>query len=212
MGEMQSTLEQLLASVGTISHKRLPFPRDHDVVRAGHGELVNDVYKNLGGGLPSASLNLRPWDMEFDGVAVELDEYLHFNRYRAFTLDSMAYSDLPSFPLEAYRKYCVEFESNCLDAGGYGGKWSNSGCERQFGPASAPRVLDGNGAPRWKQRAFYDFVKDLSPLLIDVKVARVAIWDRISDGGAPRVVRDILSRPTTTSARALADFVQERAV
>ena len=25
--------------------------------------------------------------------------------------------------------------------------------------------LNGEGSPRWKQRAFYDFVKDLSPLI-----------------------------------------------
>jgi len=38
--------------------------------------------------LPSVPLDLRSWDMEFDGIAVELGEYLHFSRYRGITLVS----------------------------------------------------------------------------------------------------------------------------
>ena len=35
--------------------------------------------------------------MEFEGIAVELDEELHFNRYRAKTLDSPAMKRSPDF-------------------------------------------------------------------------------------------------------------------
>jgi hypothetical protein len=150
------------------------------------------------------------------GVAVGCDLKVDWRRpdlgfARAITLGSPLYSTLPEFPLDAYRCYCADFESKCLGAGSYGGKWSNVSCERQFGSAGAFKDLEGNGAPRWKQRAFYDFVKDLSPLLINVKVVRVAIWDRIADGGASRPVHDILSRPTAKSAEALAAFIRERA-
>lgn len=211
MGIMQSKFEDLLGGVGIVEHKKLAFPRLHDVARAGYEDLVYSVYKSLGGVLLSAELNLRSWDLEFEGIAVELDEHLHFNRYRALTLGATAYANLPAFPMDAYRRYCAEFEDDCLRAGAYGRKWSSASCERQFGVGSAQKILEGAGAPRWKQRAFYDFVKDLSPLVLGVKLARIAIWDSIIDGGTRRTVRDLLSEPTITSAEALANLVRARA-
>lgn len=210
MGVMQQTFEDLLAGVGTVEHKALPFPRLQDIGKAGFEATVNATYKSLGGVLTSAELNLRPWDLEFDGVAVELDEYLHFNRYRAITLQAPEYALLPRFPNAVYQDFCHRFELLCLGAGGYGGKWSKPSCERQFGVGSAPKVLEGGGAPRWKQRAFYDFVKDLAPLVVGVKVARVAIWDVVMDSGTRRLVKDILVQPTTGSAEALAELVRAR--
>ncbi|MFM0174126.1 hypothetical protein PQR33_32900 [Paraburkholderia sediminicola] len=209
---MQNTFEALLGDFGTVDHETLPFPRLQDVVRTGYDEIIDPVYRSLGGVLTSAELNLRHWDLEFDGIAVELDEHLHFNRYRAITLAAGAYVKLPGFPLVAYRRYCAEFESDCLRAGGYGGKWSKPSCERQFGIGAAPKVLDGNGAPRWKQRAFYDFVKDLSPLVLGVKVVRVAIWDCVVENGTPCTVKDVLSRPTVAGADAIAKLIHARAV
>src|SRR4051812_8802147 len=41
------------------------------------------------------------WDMRIDCVLVEFDEARHFNRYRAITLRSVAYQELPAFPLVA---------------------------------------------------------------------------------------------------------------
>ncbi len=89
-----------------------------------------------------------------------------------------------------------------------------------FGPASPLKDLTGDGAPRWKQRAFYDFVKDLSILLIGVKVVRVAVWDRLSVGGTATTVKEILASSIDGSAHAsfceassaaLAALVRERA-
>jgi hypothetical protein len=97
-----------------------------DVNSAGQADIVNHVYRKLGGVLPSPLLNLRAgWDIEFDRMAVELDEYLHFNRFRALTLESPIYIKLAKFPLTLYRKFCLTYEGRCLQAGGYGGKWSN---------------------------------------------------------------------------------------
>jgi hypothetical protein len=76
--------------------------------------------------------------------------------------------------------------------------------------ASQPKVFTGVGPSRWKQRAFYDFVKDLSPLLLDIVLVRIAVWDRIDDDGKRRTVEDVLMRPLTTSGSALATFVRSR--
>lgn len=210
MGQMQDTLASLLSSQGLLAKRSLAFPRTGDICRAGLESYVTDTYRALGGILDPFVLNLRSWDMEFNGIAVELDEYLHFNRYRLQTLQSPLYARLDKFPTSHYRDFCVGHERDCLSAGGYGGKWTKPTAERQFGSGGAERDLDGPGAPRWKQRAFYDFVKDLSPLAIGVAVVRVSVWDTIDDGSTRRMVRDVLVSPTSDSARGLAELIMKR--
>lgn len=210
MGQMQDTLASLLGNQGLVTKRNLAFPKTSDICSAGLEPHVTATYLALGGILDPFVLNLRSWDMEFDGVAVELDEYLHFNRYRLQTLHSPLYARLGKFPASQYRDLCAEHERDCLAAGGYGGKWTNPSAERQFGLAGIPKDLSGPGAPRWKQRAFYDFVKDLAPLAVGVTVVRVSVWDTIHEGATERAVRDVLSSPTKESARCLAELIMGR--
>jgi len=210
MGKMQDTLESLLGTSGSISKRKLPYPRKENILRSGLIEEVSQTYKQLGGILEDFELNLRSWDMEFEGVAVELDESLHFNRYRLCTLSSSMYLKLSRFPLQAYTDYCSSKEINCLSAGSYGGKWTNTSTERQYGPPGAYGDLNGAGSPRWKQRAFYDFVKDLSTITLDVTVVRIAIWDFVFEDGIKRTVEEVLKSPSEKSAKALFDLIETR--
>lgn len=211
MGEMQRQLEGLLSSTGQVSAGTVPFPRLRDITHSQYASTVDTLYRTLGGILDVVPLNLRAWDIEFDGLAVELDEYLHFNRYRAVTLDNNVYDRLAGFPLEPYRRYCKRYEPECLKAGSYGGRWSNRSCDVQFGRASAPKDFTGAGPSRWKQRAFYDFIKDLTPHLLGAHVARIAVWDTLQDGNEPRHIAQILKQPRTTSAHAIAELIHTRA-
>lgn len=210
MGMMQETLASLLDGLRTCGGASLSVPRSRDIVHAGLEPQVAEMYRALGGILDPFVLNLRSWDIEFDGAAVELDEHLHFNRYRLLTLQSPLYARLTRFPMAPYRDYCKIHEGDCLTAGSYGGKWTNLSSERQFGRAGTPKDLDGNGAPRWKQRAFYDFVKDLSPLVIGVTVVRVSMWDTIADGQDMRLVKDVLLSPSPYSSWGLAALIRSR--
>jgi len=210
MGKMQCALKQLLSTEGMLSERTLRVPRADDVGRSHFSHEVQDVYRQLGGIRPSFPLNLGCWDMEFEGIAIELDECLHFNRYRAITLASIAYTQLSRFPLSNYQRYCSHYEDECLRGGGYGGKWSNPSCVAQFGAASPPKDLTQNGSPRWRQRAFYDFVKDLSPLIIGVTVIRVAVWDTVVEDGYSRTVAEVLTAPSHASGAALASLLRER--
>jgi hypothetical protein len=180
-------------------------------VEAGLGDTVDAVYRALGGIQPVWTARPGAWDLVFDGVAVELDEQLHFNRYRATSLDSAMYAQFPRFPLMSYRAQCRSFENACLKAGGYGGKWSNPSCERQFGAGAPQGDLNGGGAPRWKQRAFYDFIKDLAPVVIGLPVARISIWDVLAGDGPSRTVGDVLSKPTEQAGEALFALLHGRA-
>lgn len=194
VGKMQRTLEQLLSLSGKVSHHTLQFPKINDFVQSpALKQEIELVFKKLGGILP-IPLNLRHWDLEFD-------EELHFNGYRGITLQSDAYRFLPRFPLDLYKSYCSDYQDSCLRRS-HGGYWTNRSCEAQFGPASPLKDITGNGAPRWKQRAFYDFVKDLSNLLVGVKVVRVAIWDRLRAGGTTTTVKELLASLIDGSAHA----------
>lgn len=211
MGALQNNLTQLLKSVGMLTDSTLPYPKAEDVVASRLKDEIERVYRSLGGVLPAIPLNLRSWDIKWDGMAIKLDECLHFNRYRSLTLMSGCYGLLRSFPLAAYQDFCITYEDKCLQAGSYGKKWSNESAEVQFGEASQPKDLCGSGAPRWKQRAFYDFVKDLSPLLTDVTVVRVSVWDTVLESGRWRAVEDILMSPSSASPDALAALIHKRA-
>ena len=155
---------------------------------------------------------LRPgaWDLAFDeGLVVELDEELHFNRYRTQTLQPAWAAALPWH--DAYLAFSNKHEQQCLAAGKWGKRWTNPSCESMFGPPGAPGALDVAGAPRWKQRALYDAVKDIAALNSrTVRLARLAVWDligstRLGDaliGGAQidlDQLRDLIARRTTAN-------------
>ena len=96
-----------------------------------------------------------PWDLAFEGnLFVELDEELHFNRYRSVTLEPAWAVELPW--RRDYMSFSVEHEPACLAAARWGKRWTNPSCERIFGPADPPGTFGVVGAPRWKQRALYD--------------------------------------------------------
>jgi hypothetical protein len=212
MGEMQNNLKRMLVELGyNVSEKNIPIPSQEVVNKSEYENEVNNIYNLLGGIKTHFPLNLKKWDLEVDDFAVELDEYLHFNRYRLLTLNSNVYKKLPKFPHKEYLNYCKKYEGKCLCAGSHGGKWSNSSCEAQFGPPSNPKDLNGNGAPRWKQRAFYDFVKDLSPFLIGVSVVRLSIWDELITNNEKVLVKDVLSNFMMSAGQTIYRLLKSRA-
>ncbi len=211
MGKMQNNLIAVLQNSGhQITLKNICYPTLDIVKSSQYRKLVFGVYRRLGGIKEEFPLELRHWDIEVDGLAVELDEELHFNRYRALTLQSPVYCNLQFFPLVEYRRYCREHESDCLKAGRYGGKWSNNSCELQFGKASNHGDLNGNGSPRWKQRAFYDLVKDLTPLLLRISVVRISIWDNLKVNDECILVRNVLRRVDYNASRAIWELIEKR--
>ncbi len=201
----------MLADRGEVTVRNLARPNRMRVQAASMNNHVLQVYRKLGGILKDFPINLRkPWDIEFRGCAIELDEELHFNRYRALTLEAEIYSDLGHFPCKAYKSYCLDREEGCLVAGGYGKKWTSPSTERQFGVSSPPKQLAEPGPARWKQRAFYDFLKDLSPLIIGIPVVRISIWDRIEIDGNERSVNWALKHPNKSAASAIVALFEDR--
>jgi len=211
MGKREDTFGDILEASGVRTTTGfLQYPKKDDIYESDINNEIQNIYEKLGGLLNPFPLNLRKWDIEVEDIAVELDELLHFNRYRLQTLNSSLYSKLQKFPISEYKSYCNSYESNCLSAGSYGGKWTNNSCQKQFGEGSAPGDLSGNGSPRWKQRAFYDFVKDFNPILYGVPMVRISIWDKIQVNGSTFNVGQILDNEMYNAGEQLFELIKSR--
>jgi hypothetical protein len=168
------------------------------------------VYRRLGGVQQRCPFRPGAWDLELPAVAVELDEEQHFNRYRAMTLESKLYLG-GRFPVGEYLSHCGSHESECLRKASNRGYWANQSTIAHFGPAGPIGDLNSSGAPRWKQRAFYDFIKDLAPKLVNTSVARIAIWDTIQVHGRCLQLKDVLDSGSASAAAALIELIERRA-
>lgn len=168
-------LKGLLASSGLLpAASARPLPRI-EAVSAELTAAVMAFYRTLGG-RPDVLQRLRPgpWDLAFeDGLVVELDEELHFNRYRKLVLEADWSPTLPW--RNDYLTFSSEREAQGLAAGKWGKRWTNASSEAMFGAADPPGILGPNGAPRWKQRALYDMMELICCIISTVGVI-VAAW------------------------------------
>lgn len=188
-GARAAALSILLSDAGTAVDTSEPRPPRMCDLNEGLAEDVLALYRSFGGSEAAPTLRPGGWDLVLeDGVLLELDEELHFNRYRRETLKCEWARHLSW--CDPYIRLCQEKESDCLRAGSWGRRWTNTSREATFGPADLPGTFASNGAPRWKQRALYDAMKDAYALSgHQYRVARVSVHDPISGvtlGEAPR--------------------------
>lgn len=202
-GGRAEALTRLLVASGWTPSLAPPRPQVADLTKPLSTEVL-DLYRRLGGTQDDPAFRPGGWDLSFDGgLVVELDEELHFNRYRAATLETSWSSALPW--RANYRSFCEEHERRCLQAGRWGKRWTNPSTARLFS-GGEPGDLEA-GAPRWKQRALYDSLKDLVPVLdLGIRIARVSIYDLV-DGVA---VEDILAGVGNPDPAALRLHVDSR--
>lgn len=179
-GRRAGALAELLRAGGLPSATAQPMPPR---LNALSGDLVDDlvdIYRSFGGGEPTGSLRPGPWDIVLaGGLLLELDEELHFNRYRRATFER-SWSDRVPWR-QPYVDLCKEHERACLRAGSWGKRWTSPSSEAMFGAADPLGELSSRGAPRWKQRALYDAMKDAyATCSKDHRLIRVAIYDRVA--------------------------------
>lgn len=179
-GARASELTALLSQAGHVADAHKPrAPRLEDFSDEVVLELLS-LYRGLGGTEQHPRLAPGTWDLSFNGVLVELDEELHFNRYRRQTLEAGLGSSTPWAPF--YLNASARHEPDCLRAGRWGARWTNRSAAGKFGEAAEPGDLDSpGGAPRWKQRALYDAMKDAAGTAHSVvRLARLSVWDDVA--------------------------------
>jgi len=157
-----------------------------------HNEITK-VYRKLNGQLELYPVAFRGYDIQLSNCIVELDEEQHFNRYRALTLDSSIYKNSNSFSATDYIGYCKSFENLCLKKGDNRKYWKSNSTEIQFGKSAPDGILTGNGSSRWRQRAFYDFLRDAGQQIRDYKLIRISVHQIIND----KTVGEILNKNLT---------------
>lgn len=164
-------------------------PSFKDFAKSDIHKEIERVYRQLNGKQEIYPVAFRGYDIKLDNFIVELDEEQHFNRYRLLTLDSFMYSSSKSFSLNFYKTICIEHESDCLKKGDYGKYWKTDSSDRQFGKSGPEGILDVNGSSRWRQRAFYDFLRDAGQFLGKYKLIRISVH-QVIDGNSVGLILD----------------------
>ncbi|QKS16491.1 hypothetical protein HUN59_09950 [Curtobacterium sp. Csp2] len=172
-GARAAVLDDALVRMGFTRTPRPAAPRLPDLPPSIRTETL-DLYRSLGGLAPEPQIRPGPWDLSYGDVVVELDEDFHFNRYRTLTLLAPFASTLP-WAVD-YRRHSTDQEHR---SGTGGRRWTNPSAERMFGSADAEMVFLDVGAPRWKQRALYDAVKDAAAATGMVRLARLSVHDDV---------------------------------
>ncbi len=151
-----------------------------------YDEIIN-IYKRLGGILDDAPTRVGAYDIDTPNFIIEFDEENHFNRYRLSTLNSTIYTNNRNVNIENYKKFCKNYEHNCLTYGKYA---HNSSTDKQFGNSVIDLDLLDQNRTRWKQRAFYDFIKDVTSIIIGVPIIRISIYEKYKGV----TIEDIINR------------------
>jgi hypothetical protein len=153
--------------------KHLKLTRGQFLLSSEFYSEVESMYKELGGILGEPPLTFGSWDISTPEFILELDEENHFNRYRLQTLNSNIYQMINGFRLDEYMRFCTLYESGCRKHGGF---WKNNSSEKLFVKSDDNGCLDGAGSSRWRQRAFYDFLRDVTGLIMEIPVIRLSIY------------------------------------
>ncbi|EFV05675.1 hypothetical protein KZY75_09995 [Prevotella salivae] len=153
--------------------KHLKLTRGQFLLSSEFYSEVESMYKELGGILGEPPLTFGSWDISTPEFILELDEENHFNRYRLQTLNSNIYQMINGFRLDEYMRFCTQYESGCRKHGGF---WKNNSSEKLFVKSDDNGCLDGAGSSRWRQRAFYDFLRDVTGLIMEIPVIRLSIY------------------------------------
>lgn len=173
MGKKATALAALLEAEG-FAKAVIPAAQWARLPSATASEFMQ-LYRALGGVQSDPCFEPDDWDFAYEGnLVVELDEHAHFNRYRRFTLNFAVPERLPW--TEDYIQYCDSYERRSPRHGTW---WSNKSCDEMFGPPEGSNDPMAT-ATRWKQRAFYDAVKDAYCLSEGLRLVRISVYDRVN--------------------------------
>jgi len=175
-------------------------------------EEIFSRYEQLGGILDWPDMRIYGYYYESSKFVMELDEQMHFNKYRLLTLRSSIYDRMPGIKADKYRIYCKKHEKECMKSGASPDQWSHVTAEKYFGSSESPGDLGLRGSAGWKYRAFCDFVKDIYAFHFKVKLLRVAIWDEILINKQLIKIGELLLNPTEENKSHILKYLERRII
>lgn len=206
MGERQALLKSLAEDIYDNSSIKTPKISIFEIEYSGLISEVERIYYALGGTSEQVPLNYGAWDIQLKDFYIELDEERRFNRYRFETLTSSIYEDYSNFSVSNYREYCLMNEEQCLKSASWGNNWRTNSSDKLFIVSGDNGDLSKNGSSRWRQRAFYDFIKDLISVVRKVPVLRVSIYDNYNGN----TVNEMLIKKDIHNLRAFLKHLEKR--
>lgn len=204
--------------VGVLQSKYLPADQinrrfqSFELQNTSFEKYLLEAYGNLGGLMDPPDIKFTVSFMEFGRFCVQLDEAIHFNRYRAKTLRSAFYEKLASFPTMKYRTYCRKYEVECLKAGTSKPYWTNDEAEKHFGKSQHSGDLGLNGSAGWKMTAFKDFLTDLICRKRKIRLLRIPVWDDLMVDRKLKKFNELLMSPTTAEKEQILKLIEARVV
>ena len=212
MPKTQDTLKKIVETVGgrviKISGNK---PTKDQFYNSDYHLEIKSVYCDLSSNWEEYPTGYRGYDIVLDdGTIIELDEEQHFNHYRKNTLSSPLYRLIEKTFSPNYTSYCGDqFEKECLNKSKSRAKyWSSSSSEKQFGVSNTFGKFEDGGSSRWKQRAFYDFLRDASQLITRNRLVRVSYWDKIVYKEKEKTVQEILKNEKKLWYKSLWDYIE----
>lgn len=152
-----------------------------------------EIFDKLGG-LQLSIPGDMDYHIQYNGLLIQLDDELHFNRYRKITLESDFYEDYKGFRPMDYRSQSRLMEKECIKSGLSSGNWTYREAEDIFGLSEEPGdlSLERKGAAAWKYRAWRDFLQDLSGKILGFKVLRISVYDKVMLKGRIQPIGNLL--------------------
>jgi hypothetical protein len=185
MGKRQDNLCKLLQSTSQIEK-----PTFNDYKNSIYYKNLLEIYKKLNGKQEEIAFHISKYDCAYNGIIVELDEENHFNRYRVITLENPIYNQNTTMRKDDYLNFSSLFENECCTHGKY---WNTSSSDRLFGSSDPNGLFLKKGSSRWRQRAFYDLLKDHIPFILKIPVIRLSIYECLNYNGHLITINEILT-------------------
>ena len=213
---MQQTTPEYLAEI-TAAQGTAVFPVRKARLNSKHwiklpqAPEVEEVYKNLGGTGNCLEIGFSlPEGIETEKVRLSLDGSLHFNRYRAITLQSSVYEVHGISWRDAFRRNCRSQERECLKDGVRQGIWTNREAEIHFGKAPEAGDFSGPGASGWKLNAFREFLADVYLFNQPPQHKRISLYERLMIQGKLLPLQQLLLSRAETSQHYLVKYLSRQ--
>lgn len=114
------------------------------------------------------------------------------------------------FDIVDYAKYCADYENNCLKKSSWRKYWTSPSTEKQFGLPGQNGDLKENGSPRWRQRAFNDYLRDAFVIIYRTPLVRISIYDKILAKDQIKSVGTILMDANASDLSEMVKFIEQK--
>ena len=172
---------------------------------------VEEVYKNLGGTGNCQEIGFSlPEGIETEKVRLSLDGSLHFNRYRAITLQSPVYEVHGASWRDSFRRNCRSQERECLKDGVREGIWTSREAELHFGRASESGDFSGAGAAGWRLNVFREFLADVYLFNQPSQHKRISLYERLMIQGKLLPLQQLLLSRAEASQHYLVKYLSRQ--